>query len=352
MTKPTDPPSTTLHIAWTEFQRRQDSMAPLAGFECVFLKRSTRRGLIATAMDYLRLAARTWRLIQVRRPEVLWIQLPPAMLLWVALAARRLLGLRMKIVADCHNAVLRPPWSRVPGAVRWLRHCDAVVVHNAAVLQDARALGIPEALLRVLEDVPPQVVKTPLVQSLSCMPPDSPRPWILLPGSFSADEPIAEVAAVARNMPEATFIMTGRIERAARHGHDLSALPRNVVTPGYLARQEFDLLVQAADVMLGLTNYEGVQLSVCNEALGFGKALVVSDTRVLRQLFSSACEMTPADHQPETLEASIRRALSRCDELGSRARQLAQVRVAAWQSTQYAEVLALLGQVRRQAAST
>jgi glycosyltransferase involved in cell wall biosynthesis len=338
------PDGPTLHIAWTRFQRRQDSMVPLTGFECVFLQRSTMPGRLATALDYAALVRRTWHVLRARRPAVLWVQLPPVVLLWVALAARRLLVPRMKVVADCHNAMFRPPWSRLPGGVRWLRHCDAVLVHNDAVLHAARAQGVPADRLRVLEDVPPRIRPGQGLEAgalPASLPTTLPRPWILLPGSFSADEPIAEVAQAARQMPTATFIITGRTERAARHGHDLSSLPSNVVTPGYLDRTAFDALMRAADVVLGLTRDEGVQLSVCNEAIGFGKPMVVSDTRVLRSMFSAACELTHG-HSPAALQDAIRRALAGRESLSERALQLAQARIDAWQARQYADVVALL----------
>lgn len=336
-----------LHVAWTRFQRRQDSMVPITGFECIFFARSTKSGWRATALDYVNLARRTWRLLRERRPAVLWIQLPPVALLWVALAARRMLAPRMKLVADCHNAMFRPPWSRIPAGVGWLRRCDAVLVHNDSVLRDALALGVPAARLRVLEDVPPHVRDLDAASSAalpSALPETLPRPWILLPGSFSVDEPIAELAEAARLMPGATFIITGRTERAARHGHDLSTLPSNVVTPGYLDRDSFDALMRTADLVLGLTRFEGVQLSVCNEAIGFGKPMVVSDTQVLRSLFSSACEMTP-DHSPAALVGAIQRALAAREDLALRALALAGARIEAWQKKQFADVLALLGQL-------
>lgn len=316
-------------------------MAALAGFECVFLRRSARRGPIATIVDYTRLAVRTWRLLRDRRPRVLWLQLPTVALLWVALAARRLMLPDMKIVADCHNAMFKPPWSRVPAGLSLLGRCDAVIVHNHAVLEEALALGLPASRTCVLEDVPPTALGEP-VDSPPAVPAGMRRPWVLLPGSFSADEPVAEVLATAAAMPHATFIITGRTERAARCGHDLSNAPPNVVMPGYLELPAFEQLMRSADLVLGLTRHEGIQLSVCNEALGFGKPMVVSDTKILREMFSSACELVQG-HDPQTLAAGIRRALEHCDDLAARSRLLAQARVQEWRRTQFAAVQNLLG---------
>lgn len=331
-----------VHVAWAQFQRRQHSIAAITGMECVFLQRTTRNGLLATGLDYCSLAWRTWRLLQSRRPQVLWIQLPPVALLWVALLARRLFLPHLKLIADCHNAMFRRPWSSIPGGLRWLERCDAVLVHNEEVHRVAVELGVSRARLRVLEDVPPQVT-TMDSGALASQYWDRPRPWIVMPGSFSHDEPILELARAAARMPEATFFITGRTERAARYGHGLDDLPPNVVTPGYLERSEFERLLHASDLVLALTRVEGIQLSVCNEALGFGKAMVASDTKVLRSMFGSACELA-ADHQPDTLIACFRRALARKDALERQARDLAQARTQAWKTTQYKAVLTLLNE--------
>jgi glycosyltransferase involved in cell wall biosynthesis len=320
-------------------------MARVAGFECIFMSRSARVGLVSTFLDYVRLSWQTWRLLRRRKPSVLWVQLPPVALLWVALAARRLILPNMKLVADCHNAMFRPPWSRVPGGVSWLRHCDVVLAHNNMVASDALALGVPAQRLRVLEEVPPEpieFIELGFAQMPRCLPPHLPRPWVLFPGSFLMDEPIAELAAAAAAMPNASFIVTGRLERVLSNGHDLGERPPNFFTPGYVDRSDFDRLLCAADLVLALTRLEGIQLSVCNEALGFGKPMVVSGTHVLRSLFGEACEVA-VDHRPETLVAAARSALARRKELAMRARSLARTRLECWRSRQYADVQALLG---------
>ena len=57
-------------------------------------------------------------------------------------------------------------------------------------------------------------------------------------------------------------------------------------------------------MVLGLTSMEGVQLSVANEALGAERALVLSDTRILRAMFGEAALFAP--NTPEGLAARAR----------------------------------------------
>lgn len=302
-------------------------MAELAGFECVFLPRDPWRSRVGLLAEYASLYRQTLALLQSRRPGVLWLQLPPMPLLWAALHYRRRHAPQLRLVADCHNAVFNPRWARLPFGLSQLAQCDRVVVHNDVVTAIARAHGVPPHLLFELEDVPPLPGRgsAPLPESLQ----GRPRPWILIPGSLSADEPVAEAMHAARLRPQWTFVFTGHRSKAQRHGHDLTRVPANVVLPGYLETPVFDALLAASDVVLALTKADGVQLSVCNEALGFGKALVVSDTTLLRRLFAAGALMVDSN-DPAALAAGIEQALTRKDELQRGAVKLAEERRRAW----------------------
>ena len=80
--------------------------------------------------------------------------------------------------------------------------------------------------------------------------------------------------------------------------------------------------------MLGLTDVEGIQLSVANEALGAHRALVLSDTRILRAMFGAAALFAP--NTPEGLSGALRDALARRPELEARSAALKARRQADW----------------------
>jgi glycosyltransferase involved in cell wall biosynthesis len=334
--------SGAVHIAWTSFQRRQVSMAPLAGFECVFMPLRPGTGSrLRKAYEYVRQFFRTLGYLRTRRPSVVWVQLPQVPLLWAALAYRFLFAKNTKLVADCHNSMFRPPWSRVPAGIRLLSRCDLILVHNDAILTTALSMGLPRDRTLVLEDVPPSTTgaaEGALPAALVGMP----RPWVLFPGSFSADEPVAQLLEAARLLHGGTIVLTGRTQRAARNGHDLSQVPPNVLLPGFLSVEDFDALLKACDVVLALTRFDGIQLSVCNEALGFGKPMVLSDTPLLRAMFSEAAVMVASD-DPSALAAAIERAASEGEHLVASATRLAVHRRRAWLEGAF-------GEVRRQLA--
>ena len=336
------PASQPLYLAWAAFQRRPVSMAPLAGFDCVFLPMAYKgRSHLRRAGHYLALAWRTWRVLRQRRPHTVWLQLPQLPLLWVLLLYRWRVDPRVRLVADCHNAVFAPPWSRLPLTAAALARADLVLVHNDAVLQNALAMGLPVDRTRVLEDVPaarpPGQARPPVPAAFA----GRPRPWVLFAGSYGRDEPVAEVLHAARLLDDGVLVVTGRRSNAARNGHDIQHPPDNVVLTDYLPLPEFDALMVHADVVLALTRQDGIQLSVCNEALGFGRPLVVADTPLLRRLFGSAAERVDVQ-QPADLVRGIRAALARQDELIQAGRALAARRCRQWQDEQWRDCQAVL----------
>lgn len=329
----------SLHIAWTGFQRRQVSMAPAAGFDCIFMPIQA-KGKLSKAMGYLRMLIKTVALLKAKRPSAVWIQLPQVPALWAALIYRALFNSRAKIIADCHNAQLRAPWSRFPLALWSLKRSDIVLVHNAAMFAQAKAIGWPMEKVFILEDVPP-ALSSVAPSGLARQHIDAPKPWVVFPGSFAADEPIAEVMTAARLAPELSFIITGRPDRAAKNGHDLSDLPANLRLPGFLSVEVFDDLLRDADVVLGLTREEGIQLSVCNEALGFQRPLVTSDTAILRELFSEAAVLVNTS-DPASIVAGCRAALADQDARSELSSKLAESRLRKWVEGQFSAVKALL----------
>jgi Glycosyl transferases group 1 len=342
-------PGCRLHLAWAAFQRRQASMTELAGFECWFMPMPYKgRSHLMRAAHYLALAWRTLRLLQHTRPPELWLQLPQLPLLWVAQLYRLLFDRNVVLVADCHNAVFVPPWSRMPLVRASLSTCDLVLVHNHHVLVRALAMRLPRQRVCVLEDVPPCTPALPAEEAAPAAFAGRPRPWVLCAGSYGRDEPVAEVLHAATLLaPEGTVAITGRIGNAARNGHDIAHAPPNVVLTDYLPVPAFEALLRHCDLVLALTRHDGIQLSACNEALGFGKPMVMSDTPLLRQLFGSAAVAVDSD-DPCAIAAGIGLAWRDAAGWAQRSRRAAQARRLAWQ---HGPLQACLALIRREAPS-
>jgi glycosyltransferase involved in cell wall biosynthesis len=330
-----------IYLAWAAFQRRQVSMAELAQFDCVFLPLAYKGGShVLRAVHYAMLFGRTLQLLVQRRPSQLWLQLPQMPLLWAALAYRMLFDRHVQLIADCHNAVFKPPWSTLPLGVSLLERCDLILVHNQDMLAQALALGAPAARTRVLEDVPPLrqgVPAGPVPEAFAVRP----HPWVLFAGSYGRDEPVAEVLQAAQALGNGVVAVTGRLSNAAKNGHDIRQPPASVVLTGYLPVAQFDALLTHCDVVLAFTKFDGIQLSVCNEALGFGKPMVMSNTPLLCRLFGSAAVAVDSS-EPAAIAQGILQACQHSRQWSEAARTLAAERREQWQSEQLQACLRVL----------
>jgi glycosyltransferase involved in cell wall biosynthesis len=214
------------------------------------------------------------------RPDVVWIQVPPSMLLHLAFFYKLIAFRRVRVVVDLHNSMLRPFWMDFPLSKWLLNRADVVLAHNAVVYDELIAIGISNDVIRVLEDKPCSF----LVPGISR---PSVEPYALIPCSFDVDEPIEVVVEAARLLPDIKFFVTGKYEGKILLS-SLGVIPENLVFCGYLSKIDFENLLSFADAVVGLTTRDNVQLSVANEALSVQRPMVLSDTSVLRDLYGSA----------------------------------------------------------------
>jgi glycosyltransferase involved in cell wall biosynthesis len=269
-----------MYIAWVRFQRRPGTMRDYFGYQLYFLPSLANNIVVKVLLSYPIQTIRTLYLVMTRKPDVLWIQAPPNFLAHIVWFARLLRGGNMTIVADMHNSALSPLWLTIPFTRQVLKRFDVVLVHNAAVVKAAIALGISPERLRVLEDQMPSFEDAP-------KPPQAgSRRCIVMPCSFYKDEPVSNVIEAARSLPDIDFFITGNRDRAEKQGY-LENVPSNVTFTGYLQNAEYDQMILTCTGMLCLTTEEDVQLSSASEALGVGKPMIISDTPVLRSLFCS-----------------------------------------------------------------
>lgn len=309
-------------------------MAPLLGFEPVFLPvRQTVR--ILRPVQYLANALKTLSLLKVRRPRVIWVQLPQVPLLTVALLYKRMFDPDVRVIADCHNRILNPPWNNWPGLKRQLNACDVVVIHNQAVMPKVLSLGVRPDILRLLED-PPAEIRSRAMSTLSF-----PHPWMLFLASFNPDEPVQELFETARLAPDINFVLAGDANRAIGR-HSIGNYPENIILPGYLSGSDLDSAIMSADAILALTKLEDAQLSSAGEAIGAGRPMVLSDTPVTRDLYYKGGVFVDT-YSPASIVMGCQVAIKEGTRLAAESLALREERHARWraQAESINEVLAL-----------
>lgn len=320
----------SLYFAWVPFQRRQVSMESYFNYSCVFLPLKWRANKLAKLASYAVNMFMMIVLLFKEKPIQVWIQVPQTFLIWPCviykIISKVLFRKRVLIIADCHNAMFRTPWCKVPLGISLLKKCDVSIVHNSSQIQAAEKLGVDTSSMYVLEDAPANFdFCTEEVDVVNV-----PKPWVLFPASFAKDEPIKELVEVAKILPDYSFFITGNKQRA-KGILNLNSLPENVNLMGFMDIDKFDWLLLNSDLILALTIFDGIQLSVCNEAVGATKPMVASNTSILMELFPKGTVFVDP-LSVKSMAEGIVTALVEVDRLSDEMGEFKGVRYTYWES--------------------
>jgi glycosyltransferase involved in cell wall biosynthesis len=284
-------------LAWAPFQPRTVALAKALGGEPIFLAGGVGRRLLLAPLRYLAAALRTWRALEGKRPAYVVVITPPA---FAPVVAYVWCGLRRRpLVVDCHTDTFhsgRWRWARL--LHRWLlRRSRAALVHTEEALVIVRDWGAPGLLLPDDLPEPSQAERRPR----------SIRPTVLVAGSLDPNEPTREVMEAAVLVPEMEFRVTGDPRRLPASVRD--TIPQNVVLTGFLPYPAFLAEMRAADVVAVFSTDPHIMNRAAFEAVGLGRALVLSDIEGLRRRFGSAALFSA--NRPATMAGVIREALVR-----------------------------------------
>ncbi len=296
--------TTLLVISWARYQPRSVGLArELAGEVCfIHHERLARHGGLSTPVRYLLSSVTTWRLLASRRPEEVIVITPPVFAPLVAYAWCRLH--RRLLYVDCHTDVFDPTsvWRWTQPIHRWLLpRAAAVFVHTEAAVERVLSWGARGML--VPDDVPS-------AEEATARSP-TPGTTVVVAGSLDDNEPVAETLAAAALLPNYRFRFTGDPRHLPRAL--IEQAPANVVWTGYLAYPQFLGELLAADAVAVFSTEPGIMNRAAFEAVGLGKALVLSDFPGLRSRFGAAALFAP--NQPAIMARALESAVSRRSEL-------------------------------------
>jgi hypothetical protein len=193
-----------------------------------------------------------------------------------------------------------------------------ILVHNDEIYNRILDLGIDKQKVRILEDRPAEkMINGNWMES---------KNQILMPCSFSYDEPLETVFKAAKKIPEINIYLTGPMESAKISKY---SIPSNVILTGYLSVKEYEKIFMESNAILGLTTEDHIQLSVANEAVGFGKPMILSNTKLLKKLFYKGAVYVDT-LSPNSIVEGIKIALNDQSKLKEEILQLKSERTKDW----------------------
>ncbi|WP_347108254.1 glycosyltransferase [Paenarthrobacter sp. S56] len=270
-------------VSWIDFHGRSEGIARSLGIE----EWSDGGGSGPLPIRYLRLWIATRKYLRAFKPTEVIVMQPPVVAL---LAVRSAVGRNVRICGDLHTGTFYDPkwkWSSRMVA-RLLGSPNLAIVTNDALAAQARGRGAEALVLHDLIETYPQASSLGDFEDNNLVQLKEEK-YILVPITYSYDEPLDELAAATHLAPGIRWVFTGR----APEGFVAACNSANTVFPGFVSRNEYLRLLAHANALLAPTTEEDTMQRAGYEAMCAGKALVTSDTAVLRDFFGEAALTVP-----------------------------------------------------------
>lgn len=280
-------------LSW-EDHRRSRELAKAINAELIIYE-DTLPKLISHANK----ALLTFLFILKQRPKVLIIQNPSIILGFIASVLRFVF--RYKLIVDRHTNFrigkyigLNPRFLIHAFFSRFnIRFSDLTIVTNDFLKLYVKKHGGNGF---VLED------KLPLLEYRNTSVRLKGEVNVVFICTYANDEPVKEVIKAGKYLPPSTFIyVTGNPSSQLKD----KMLPSNVVLTGFLNQQDYDGLLNKADVLMDFTSLEWCLVCGAYEAISLERPFITSNTLALKNLLKDTAIYT--DHSPEGIALSIKK---------------------------------------------
>lgn len=308
-----------IFIAWVKHSRRSQLIAEKLGLR-LFLVHALKRRPWLAPLRYLLQSWQTWQILMREKPGLVFVQNPPIFAALIVYVYARLWGARF--VIDSHSAAF------MGGAWRWSlplhaylsRRAVTTIITNPYLEAQVQAWGAPTFIIADIPTVFPAGRPYPLNGRFS----------VAVINTFAPDEPLDEVLAAARALPEVQFLITGDPIRANR-AH-LANGPANVTFTGFLPDENYIGMLRAVNAIVVLTTRDHTMQRGACEAVSLGKPIITSDWPLLREYFHKGT--LHVDNTAAGLAAAIREMQTRERELEREVSALQAERRAEWETKQ------------------
>ena len=278
-------------VSWIGHHGRSVALAEELGAEAIFVATGRTGNVLSAPARYILQTTRTLRILFRKHPTTIIVMAPPLPLVALTWLASKLM--RSDLVIDAHTGVFNDPkWAWTIRTFLWFaRRSRLTIVTNKPLADWLERAGVRAASLHDSPNLMFAESKEGKARS------DEPtQDTVIVPCSFSSDEPIDAIVAAAKELPAVVFYLTGSLPRLSPVA--FAERPANVVFTGYLPSDEYESLFASATMVMCLTTREYTMQRGGYEALSRHKPLLTSDTRVLREYFTKGTAFT-SPHQDD-----------------------------------------------------
>jgi glycosyltransferase involved in cell wall biosynthesis len=260
-------------ITWYPSCRRSDAIAKSLGGVSHLVHYFTFKRPSHAPLKYLLQARETFRLLRKDRPQRILVASPPVFAVLVVWIYCKVFG--AEYVIDAHTGIFDDKrWTWLKPLSRFLaRKARTTIVTNNFLKTEVESWG---ARALIIGDVPvdfPPVKPAVLDSGFN----------VVVINTFSQDEPINEILAATKALPEVNFHITGNPKHSRVQFTE--ALPPNVRLTGWLSDDEYAGLLRAADTVMCLTTHDHTMQRGAYEAMALEKPLITSNWELLRKTF-------------------------------------------------------------------
>jgi glycosyltransferase involved in cell wall biosynthesis len=268
-------------VVWARHSRRAETLAAELGGNLRNFYERPLQGFWLTGLRYLVQGWRTWLFLNRERPALVVVQSPPVfaalvVAFWCLLS--RSYGCQAAYVIDCHSgSFYSRRWRWLQPLQCWLsRRALVTLVASEDALEIVRKRWGARSIFLV--DGLPSL--SPALGNVGAQG----QARVAVISSFDYDEPLSEIFAAARLLPDVTFYLSGDVQRIPPE--ILKQKPANAVLTGFLAENYYSGLLNNVHGLIVLTTEPHVLNCGAYEALAMTKPVVVSDWPEMRGCFT------------------------------------------------------------------
>ena len=151
---------------------------------------------------------------------------------------------------------------------------------------------------------------------------------VTLVNTFAKDEPLDNFISATGNLERANFYVTGKL--TANSSGYLSNKRPNLIFTDFLPDDEYYGLLLASDLIVVLTTRDKTMQRGAYEAIYFGKPVVTSNWKVLRENFPIGAVFV--NNTTSGIMNGINQALDSLEKLTQEAQELRKIKYEIWQN--------------------